>query len=71
MTSNVIQIILGSILLGELVFCIIMSKSAPDYTWYLCRPFGIPFTMGVGAIVRLVCAVGGGIFLYRGMVGLF
>lgn len=70
MTINIIQIIVGSILLIELICCIIMSKSASDYTYYLCRPFGIPFSMGVGAIARLVCAVTGGILLYRGIVGL-
>lgn len=70
MTWSIIQIVIGAILIGELIFCIAASKSAPDYTWYLCRPFGIPFTMGVGAIVRLVCAITGSILLYRGIVGL-
>lgn len=70
MCWDIVQIIIGGVLIGELVFCILMSKSAPDYTWYLCRPFGIPFPMGIGAIIRLVCAVLGAILLYRGIVGL-
>lgn len=70
MTWNIIQIALGSILIIELIYCIAMSKAATDYTWYLCRPFGIPFTMGVGAVVRLVCAIAGGILIYRGIAGL-
>lgn len=70
MSWSIFQIVVGAVLLGELIFCIAVSKSAPDYTWYLCRPFGIPFTMGVGAILRLVCAIAGGILLYRGIVSL-
>ncbi len=70
MTWCIIQICIGAILLLELILCIKNSKAAPDFTWYLCRPFGIPFSMGIGAIIRLVCAVLGGILLYRGIVGL-
>ena len=70
MWLNIIQIIVGVILLAELLFVIFSAKSAPDYTYYLCRPFGIPFNMFIGALVRLGCAVLGGILLYRGIVGL-
>lgn len=70
MTLDIIYVITGSILIIELVYCICRSKASSDYTWYLCRPFGIPFSMGVGAIIRLVCAVLGGIFLYKGIIGL-
>lgn len=66
----IFQIILGAILLLELVSCIINSSSASDYTYYLCRPFGIPFSMGIGAIIRLICAILCGILLYRGIIGL-
>ncbi len=70
MTWLIVQIVLGTLLLGELIFCICMSKSACDYTYYICRPFGIPFPMGLGAILRLGCAVVGAILLYRGIVGM-
>lgn len=70
MTYNIIQIVLGSVLLIELIYCIVMSKSSSDYTYYLCRPFGITFPMGVGAIIRLAFALAAGILVYRGIVGL-
>lgn len=70
MTINIILIVIGTILLGELIMCIMMSKAASDYTYYMCRPFGIPFSMGIGSIVRLVCAVLGSMLLYRGIIGL-
>ena len=71
MTWNIVQIIIGVILLGELILCIINSKIASDYTYYLCRPFCLPLGMAIGSIVRLVCAVLGGILLYRGIIGMF
>lgn len=70
MTMAIFQIVAGSILLIELIICIIGSKSASDYTYYLCRPFNIPVPMGIGAIIRLVCAVLGAILLYRGVIDL-
>lgn len=66
----IIQICVGAILLLELILCIRNSKTEPDFTWFLCRPFGILFPMRIGAIIRLVCAVLGGILLYMGIVGL-
>lgn len=70
MVIAIVQIVVGSILLIELILCIIRSKSASDYTYYLCRPFCIPFPMGIGVIIRLVCAVIGAILLYRGVMDL-
>lgn len=66
----IFQIVIGVVLIGELIYCIMRSKSGPDYSWYLCRPFGIPFPMGIGTILRLVCAMAGGILIYRGIVSL-
>lgn len=66
----IIQICVGAILLLELILCIRNSKTETDFTWFLCRPFGILLPMRIGAIVRLLCAVLGGILLYRGIVGL-
>lgn len=71
MLWNLFQILVGLVLLGELIYCILKSKTGPDYSYYICRPFGIPFPMGIGAIIRLLCAIAGAIFLYRGLVGLF
>lgn len=70
MAENIIQIVLGSILMIELIYCIVRSKIAAEYIWYICRPFGIPFSMGVGAIVRLFYAEAAGILFYRGIIGL-
>lgn len=69
MTLCIIQTCIGAILLLELILCIKNSKAEPDFTWFLCRPFGILFPMRIGAIIRLVCAVLGSILLYRGIVG--
>lgn len=70
MILSIVKIIIGAVLLIELVACIFISKAASDYTYFLCRPFGIPFPMGIGAIIRLVCAVLSGALLYSGIMGL-
>lgn len=69
MDLYIIQIGIGAILLLELILCIRNSKTEPDFTWFLCRPFGILLPMRIGAIIRLVCAVLGSILLYRGIIG--
>lgn len=69
MTLNIIQIAIEIILLCELIFCIVNCKVASDYTYYICRPFGISMGMGLGFILRLACATIGGILLYRGIIG--
>lgn len=63
-----IFIILGSLVVLELVVRIVQStKSAPDILWYLCRPFGIPMSMWVACIVRIVLVAVGAIALYQGV----
>lgn len=60
--------VFGSIVVLELVIRIIQStKRAPDILWYLCRPFGIPMSMWVACIVRMVLIAVGAVLLYKGI----
>lgn len=64
--KNIIFFILGSLIVLELVVRIIQStKRAPDILWYLCRPFGIPMSMWVACIVRIVLIAIGAVLLYQ------
>lgn len=45
--------ILGAIIAIELIFCIINTCSGADLMYYVCRPFGIPFPMMIGLLIRI------------------
>ncbi|MBM6670133.1 hypothetical protein H6B14_05045 [Phocaeicola coprophilus] len=66
--KQIIFIILGSLVVLELVVRIIQStKRAPDILWYLCRPFGIPMSMWLACIIRIVLIAVGAVVLYQGI----
>lgn len=65
---NIIFIIFGSLVVLELIVCIIRTtKRAPDILWYLCRPFGIPMSMWIACIVRIILIAIGAVALYQGI----
>jgi hypothetical protein len=58
------KLIIGLAILIELVIVFVNSHTAPDFTYYMCRPFGIPFPMWLGLLIRFILVALGGICLY-------
>lgn len=57
MILAIVLLVVGIIIVGELIYCIYDSRKASDFTYHLCRPFGIDMpTLRIGIIVR-VCLV--------------
>lgn len=66
---NILSIICGSFIAIELIYSLVMCHQLHLYTLYLSKPFGIPFNMGFGFIVRFVLTAAGTILLYQGIIG--
>lgn len=67
MTLHIFYLLGGVIILIELIFSLCNSRTASDFTYYLCRPFGVPFSMFLGTIVRIILIVAGTIGLWTGI----
>lgn len=65
MICHIIYLVLGVIILIELIYSLFKSGRASDFMYYLCRPFGIPFSMLVGAIIRIILIAACAILLWN------
>lgn len=68
MTWAIGMIVFGVLVFAELIFVLANSRVAPDFNYYLCRPFFLPFSMFVGSIIRIALIVAGSISLYKGIM---
>ena len=66
MIWGIILIVLALIIGGEVVYCMINSKTASDFTYYFCRPFGIEMKEKWGILVRILLIVSAACSVMKG-----
>ena len=71
MTTAIIQLVAGLLLLAEVCGRIFGWTYPTDFTYRICRPFWIPFAMKIGVIITFVETIACAILVYRGIIGLF
>lgn len=57
---NVLVIIYGIAVVVESIVAFIKSVTAADIMWYICRVFGIPFSLKTALIIRALLLITGG-----------
>lgn len=57
---NVLIIIYGIAVVVESIVAFIKSVTAADIMWYICRVFGIPFSLKTALIIRALLLITGG-----------
>lgn len=67
MTIAIVQLVIGLLLLAEVCGRIFGWTYPTDFTYRICRPFGIPFSMMIGVIITFAETVTGAVFAYRGI----
>ena len=60
-------IIIGLIIAVELIYCIATWNAVSDFTYFICRPFGIEMSMFAGFITRVILIAIGGVAIYYGV----
>lgn len=71
MTTAIIQLVVGLLLLFEVCGRIFGWTYPTDFTYRICRPFWISFSMKIGVIITFVETIACAILVYRGIIGLF
>ena len=70
MVITILLLVFGMFLLLEVGYRLLGWKYPCDFTYRICRPFCIPFSMKTGVIITIV-EIGLGVVLsYRGIAGL-
>ena len=67
MTIAIVQLVIGLFLLFEVGARIFGWTYPTDFTYRICRPFRIPFSMITGIIITFVETVVGAVLTYRGI----
>lgn len=70
MSITILLLVIGIILLLEVGYRLLRWKYPSDFTYRICRPFGIPFSMKIGVMVTIVEIALGVVLSYRGIAGL-
>jgi hypothetical protein len=68
MTWTIIQILIGFLLLFEVGWRLFLWTYPTDFTYRICRPFGIPFSMKIGVIITFAETLLGVVLAYRGIM---
>ena len=67
MIWSIICLIFGAIVALEIIYQIATSASASDFTYFICRPFGIEMSMLAGFINRIILIALAGAAIYYGI----
>lgn len=70
MTIAIVQLVIGLLLLAEVCRRIFGWTYPTDFTYRICRPFCIPFSMMIGVIITFAETVLGAVLTYRGIIEL-
>lgn len=54
MIKTIFLLVLGIFILFEVSYRLLEWKYSSDFTYRICRPFGIPFSMKTGVIISIV-----------------
>jgi hypothetical protein len=57
MVLDIILICFGLIVVIQLIYYLLRSHNATDFTYYLCRPLFFTLTMFWGTIVWIICII--------------
>lgn len=71
MTTTILSIIVGLLLLVEVSVRVFGWKYPTEFTYRICRPFWMSCSMRIGLLVTMVEIIAGAILTYNGFVGLF
>lgn len=70
MTTTILSIIVGLLLLVEVSVRVFGWKYPTEFTYRICRPFWMSCSMRVGLLITMVEIIVGAILLYQGIMGL-
>lgn len=68
MALAILCLVFAGICILEILIRLFGASSASDFTYFICRPFGIPFSMFVGFLVRIILLVLAGVAAYHGIL---
>ena len=71
MTTTILSIIVGLLLLLEVSVRVFGWKYPTEFTYRICRPFWMSCSMRIGLLITMVEIIAGAILTYNGFVGLF
>ena len=60
-------LIVGIVIAAELIYRIATWNVVSDFTYFICRPFGIEMSMFAGFITRVILIALGGAAVYYGV----
>ena len=63
----ILFLILGAVIAAELIYRIATWSNVSDFTYFICRPFGIEMSMFAGFITRTILTALGGAAVYYGV----
>ncbi len=70
MTTTILSIIVGLLLLVEVSVRVFGWKYPTEFTYRICRPFWMSCSMRIGLLVTMAEIIIGAILLYQGIMGL-
>ena len=71
MTTTILSIIVGLLLLVEVSVRVFGWKYPTEFTYRICRPFWMSCSMRIGLLVTMAEIIAGAILIYKGFVGVF
>ena len=71
MTTTILSIIVGLLLLVEVSVRVFGWKYPTEFTYRICRPFWMSCSMRIGLLVTMAEIIVGAILIYQGFVGVF
>ena len=60
MTTTMITFCYGIFVVVESILTFLRSVTAADFMWYVCRVFGVPFSLKTALVIRALLLITGG-----------